>query len=109
MYQSGTVCSNYGIPSSGMEITFKSDGTYSTTTGYGTWSYDSSTAKVTRSDSSSFSEVIYYNKPQIPWSSVVTTPGSQIPTLYWNYDQSLGSANGSCQYYEYIQQRMRKL
>ena len=109
--QNGTVCQNGGVTSSGIEITFNADGTYSGSSwGSGTWTYDATSGIVTRtsSGSTSTSEVIYYNVPQIPWSPLTTPSGTQNPTLYVSYDLSLGSANGGCQYYMYTQQRMSK-
>jgi hypothetical protein len=107
--QNGTVCQNNGYNTDGIDITFNADGTYSGAAwGSGTWTYNSSTGEVNWTNLDPTPVKIYYNRQSIPWCSLTIPAGSQNPTLYFNYNLSLGAANGECQFYLYTQQRMRK-
>lgn len=107
----GTICTETHEPNSGIEVTFEEDGTFINGAAQGTWSFNSSNKTITTSikaGSGISTEIIYLDKKEIPWNSHVTPDPTESPTMFVNWDKSLGSAN-SCQYYMYNQRRFKKI
>ncbi|MBK7131124.1 MAG: hypothetical protein IPM74_11055 [Crocinitomicaceae bacterium] len=110
----GTICNeDYVAPNPGIKFTFEEDGTFIMDSGaQGTWSFNNVNMTISTSiligGAPNANETIYLNKKEIPWNSHETPSATESPTIFVNWDGSLGSAS-NCQYYKYSQRRFKKI